>query len=250
MLAAILVLPVVVNSAPSVNSRKLSKAVDEQQTVEIASPRVRNPIAPSEKNRGKQIADASDKVKLAKANAKGKPRPHGLESLENVQPLFVQHHDEGKSADPKSRKAEVFYFDYSKNESIKVIVNLKNNTVEDTIVARGVANQPFFTRSEITAALQLIYDHPQMGPNLRKAYQDVTGQNLDNVNKLDAQGGVFFPDIHTPLGGLASDCLSDRCIQLFIPINDKNFIETSNLVVNLSKGEVLWVNQGLSGHTH
>lgn len=237
-------------SAQSEQAKRWRPSVDEQSVIEVASPRLNNPIAPSEKNRGEQIAQASEKLKRARQNALGKSRPRGLEKLENVQPLFVEHHDEGKNADPLSRKADVIYYDYANNQSIKVIVDLKSNAVQDTVVTQGAAHQPYFTRPEITAAMQLIFNHPQMGTNLRKAYQEVTRQQLTDVSKLDTQGGVYFPDNHSELGRLAAHCAAERCMQLFIPIDDTHFIDATNVVVNLSSGEVLWVKQGISGHSH
>ena len=237
-------------SANSERMRRLRPSADEQPAVEVANPRLNNPIAPSEKERGRRIAEDSDKVRLAKQGSLRRARPKGMEHLENVQFLYIEHHDEGKNADPRSRKADVHYYDYSKNQAIKVVVDLNNNTVDKTDIVQGVNNQPYFTRAEILAALQLIFNHQRMGPALRKAYHNITGQNLTDVNQLDAQGGIYFPDKHSKLGALAASCVSSRCMQLFIPINDKHFIDAANVVVNLSSGEVLWVKDGISGHSH
>ncbi len=236
--------------AASDEARRWRPAVDEQPSIEVANPRLNNPITPSENRRGKQIAQEADELKRATQNARGKPRPRELEALETVQPLYVEHHNEGKNADPQSRKADVVYYDYANDQAIKVVVDLNNNKIENTVVAEGAANQPFFTRAEITAAMQLIFNHPQMGTNLRKAYEKVTGQQLTDVSQLATQGGVYFPDGQSKLGRLAATCAKERCMQLFIPIDDSHFLDASNVVVNLSSGEVLWVKQGISGHSH
>jgi hypothetical protein len=263
LLTLVLLLPMeaVSDPLPQTGSRP-RVAADEQRTLEVRSPRGSNPLAPSEIDHGKQIADSSDQVKRAVANAAGSARlerlaarsPKLRQSLKNVQPLFTQRHIEDKNADPQSRKADVLYYNYSTNEVIRVVVNLNSNAVQETKVTRGVAEQPFFTSVEIKAALQLVFDHPLLGPRLRTAYQEVTGQNLTDVSPLEAkaQGGVFFPDsaAHTPLGDATADCAQDRCMQLFVPIDDTKFIDTTNLVVNLSTGQVLWVDEGLTGHTH
>lgn len=244
-------------SANSGHGRRMRPAADEQVVTDVANPRILNPIGSEELNRAKQFADSSDKVRQARlSDRRARGRVEGgqgataLERLETVQPLYVEHHDEEKNADPQSRRADVIYYDYSKNETIKVVVDLKNNKVEDTIVKPGSAHQPYFSRLEIQAAMQLIFDHPQMGPNLRKAYQDITGENLTDVSQLDAQGGKYLPDRHSKLGVLAASCVSDRCMQLFIPLDDTHFIDATNAVVNLSSGEVLWVKQGIGGHSH
>ena len=236
-------------SANSERMRRLRPSADEQPVIEVADPRLNNPVSPSEKDRGKRIADGSDKVRLAKQRQLRRAKPRALENLEDVQFLYIERHDEGKNADPRSRKADVHYYDYSKNQAIKVVVDLNNNSVEETRVAAGVNHQPFITRAEVLAGMRLIFNHPQMGTALRKAYQDITGRILSDVNQLDAQGGIYFPDKHSKLGVLAADCGSERCMQLFIPIDDKHFIDATNVVVNLSSGEVLWVKEGINGHS-
>jgi hypothetical protein len=263
LLTLVLLLPMEVVSGPSPQTGSRPRvAADEQRTVEVRSPHGSNPLAPSEIDHGRQIADSSDQVKRAVANAAGSARLERLaarspslgRSLKNVQPLFTQRHIEDKNADPQSRKADVLYYDYSTNEVIQVVVDLNNNAVQETKVTRGVAEQPFFTSVEIKAALQLIFDHPQLGPRLRAAYQEVTGQSLTDIGPLEAkaQGGIFFPNsaAHTPLGDATAECAQDRCMQLFVPIDDTKFIDTTNLVVNLSTGQVLWVDQGIAPHIH
>jgi hypothetical protein len=263
LLTLVLLLPVEAVSVPSArNGGRPRVAADELRTVEVRSPRGSNPLAPSEIDHSKQIADSSEQVKRAVANAAGSARLERLaarsptlgQSLKNVQPLFTQRHIEGKNADPQSRKADVLYYNYSTNEVIRVVVDLNSNAVQETKVTRGVAEQPFFTSVEIKAALQLIFDHPQLGHRLRTAYQEVTGQSLTDISPLEAkaQGGVFFPSsaARTPLGDATADCAQDRCMQLFVPIDDTKFIDTTNLVVNLSTGQILWVDEGVTPHAH
>ncbi len=226
-------------------------AADEQNTVEIAKkPRLLDPLSPSERSLAERLAQNANRSMRARMMSESKPRPKGLEGLENMQTLYSQHHNEDKNSDPLSRKADVFLYDYSNNESIRVVVDLKDNTVQDRVVTKGAVNQPFFTQREINAALQLIFDHPDMGSRLRNAYRNVSGQELINVNQLQAEGGIYFTDPRTPLGRITASCKEDRCMQLFIPINDSSFIDTSNVIVNLSTGEVMWTDQGISEHTH
>ncbi|WP_411726758.1 hypothetical protein [Methyloglobulus sp.] len=218
------------------------ESADEPRTVEVLRSLRGNPLAPDEIVRGRQVADSSDQIKRARVLAATLPRPPRLRLLlQDVHPLYTQRHIEAKNADPQSRRAEVFYFNYATNEVIQTVVNLNSNTVQETQVASGVANHPFFSRAEIKAALQLVFEHPQLGPSLRTAYREITGQSLTDVSQLEeAQGGVFYPAsaARTPLGNITADCAVDRCMQLFVPIGDL-FIDMSKLVVDLSTGEVL-----------
>jgi hypothetical protein len=219
---------------------------DEQQTVEIRNPRSHNPLAPSEMDRGKFLAESSEHVKRVKRERLAQPR----NPVQSLKPLYVQRHND-KNDDPNSRKADVFYYDYSKNEAIRVVVDLNSNTVQDTQVASGAANQPYFTRAEVETALQLIFDDPHIGPLFKKAYKDITGSELvDVVSQLQhAQGGIYRHDLNVPLKSVTADCVTDRCMELFIPIDDVNFIDMSNIVVDLSKMQVLSV-AGPTPHIH
>lgn len=250
LITAVAILISLQASADPRSGRRLRPSADEQAVVEMANPGLLDPIGPSERNKGKQIADNSNKVKSARQVTGRRAKPRGLQNLDNVQFLYMERHDEGKNADPRSRKADVNYFDYSTNQAIKVVVDLNNSTVSETSVSQGPARQPYFTRAEVTAAMQLIFDHPQMGPVLRKAYQEIAGQPLLDVSQLDAQGGLYFPDNQSKLGRMAANCATQRCMQLFIPVDDAHFIDATNLVVNLSSGDLLWVNQGIAGHSH
>jgi hypothetical protein len=229
-------------------------AVDEERTVEVNRPHGSTPSTPREASRGKQVADASIRIKSARARVTGSTRSPRLRQLlpEDVKFLYVQRHIEGKNADPRSRKVDVYYYDYLKNDAYRVVVDLNTNTVQETHVTRGFRHAPFFTRAEINAGLQLMIDDPVLGPKFLEIYQNLTGQPLANVSQLNAEGGIFFPDsaAHTPLGDITADCALDRCIQFFININDEKYIDVSQMVVNLSKGKVLRVGEGVTGHNH
>lgn len=248
---------------PMAASSQSRHTADEPGTMEIRNPREHNPLAPSEIDRGKLLAESSDQIKRAKASvvgfatssAAGLPRSpvsaRLAATVQSLKPLYVQSHDD-KNDHPDSRKADVMYYNYSTNETIRVVVDLKSNTVQETRVASGVTNQPFFTRAEVEAALQLILDDAHTGPLLQKAYQKITGLSLvDVINQLkDAQGGIFFHDTHTPWGMVTADCVHDRCMQLFIPIDEASYIDMSNVVVDLSKMQVLWIDAGPTPHIH
>jgi hypothetical protein len=240
--------------AVSVQLPKTRVPADQQQTIEVPSPHDSNPLAPSERSRGKETADASDTVKRARASAAGSHRPPRLRQLlEDVPLLYAQRHtNEDKNAPGQSRIADVFYYNYATNQSMQVVVNLNNNTVQETKVASGVVNQPYSSSAEIKVLLQLIFEDPVHGPRLRRAYQDVTGQTLNDVSPLEAraQAGIFFPGsaAHTPLGDFTAACAQDRCMQLFVPNDDTHFIDMSDVVVDLSTGQVLSGGVGPAGH--
>jgi hypothetical protein len=103
------------------------------------------------------------------------------------------------------------------------------------------------TSAETEAALQLILDHPRLGRALRDMTFQAIGLPLDAAWQIQAQGVPFFvaSALDTPLEKITAICEYHRCAQLFIPFNDSTFIDTSNLVVDLSAGQLLWLDQGL-----
>ena len=210
-------------------------AVDEQRTAEIDSPLSHNPLASSEIDSAKRLAKA---------------QPSAI--VQTLQPLYVQRHIGDKNADPKTRKADVLYYNYQTNKTIRVVVNLNSNQVEETKVLQGTANQPFFNRAEIETALQLIFDNPHTGPSLRAAYLKITGKNLVDVKTqlMDAQGGVFSHDPNIAMAPVTAACTQDRCMQLFIPIDEASYIDMVNVIVDLSKRQVLWIDAGPAVHLH
>lgn len=250
----LLLLPLVLLQPAVAESRQFeSRAADEQLVSESPTPRGTTPAAPTEITRSKRIADNAAPIRQARSNARNLRRAaRALSQLSPVQTLYVQRHIEDKNDSRQSRKADVFYYDYSKNQSIQVTTDLDTNTVLETRVSKGVGNQPFFSSTEIKAATQLVLDHPVLGSRLRTLYQEISGQPLNNISQLTVQGGIFFPASmeQAPLGAVTAGCAEDRCMQLFVSVDDKGFIDVSNLVVDLSRGEVLWVEEGLTGHRH
>lgn len=136
---------------------------------------------------------------------------------------------------------------YVNGEVIRQVINVKTGAVERTDVAHGVGSQAFVTSRETNAAVQLILDHPQLGRSLRAMYRQASGHVLTQASQICAQAGISFPDsaTGTPLEAVTAVCQSQRCVQLFLPYDDTRFIDASNLVVDLSAGQLLWMDQGL-----
>ena len=171
-----------------------------------------------------------------------------MQGLSDVQFLYAERHDEDKSADPSLRRADVFYYDYASDELIQQLVNVKTGAVEDIKVVTQVKAP--VTSVEASAAVGLILAHPTLGPSLRQMVQQVTGEDLLDVNQISAQGGLFFADaaVGTPLEKITEICQFHRCIQLFLPFDETRFIDTSNLVIDLSAGQLLWVDEALHAY--
>jgi hypothetical protein len=165
-----------------------------------------------------------------------------------VQYLYTERHPTDKDSTTRSRRADVYYYDYNRDEVLRQVVDLRNGEVLES-QSRRAETPPPVTRVEARAGLQLILDHPQLGPSLRSLYREVSGRELTNPDQLRAQAGLAdAPPAGSPLATVAAACAQHRCLQYLLPYDDQRFIDATNLVVDLSAGEVLWVDQGLRAH--
>ncbi len=222
-------------------------AVDQAQNAELSDPTGTDPLTPTEVNTVRQLALNSPQIQQASARAQAAFRPARPQALADVQYLFTQRHDEAKDTPTDARRANVVFYDYATDEVIHQIVDIKTGTVDETFTEQGNGNQPAVTSAESNTALQLILEHAVLGPSLRQMHQQATGQPLVDASQVHAQGGIFFVDsaIGSPLEPITAICKYHRCIQLFIPYNDTHFIDASNLVVDLSAGQLLWADEAL-----
>ena len=223
-------------------------AVDQMQTVEIANPTGTDPLTPSEMTIAKRVSADSPQLKAQQALASHALYPSHTAALTDVQFLFAERHDENKSAPTDVRRADVYYYDYANDEVLHQVINVQTGQVEEAYTQQG--QQPAVTNIEATAAVQLILDHPQLGFTLRQLHRRASGHDLDTATDVAAQGGIFFADsaIGTPLEKITGICKFHRCVQLFLPYDDTHFIDASNLVVDLSAGQLLWVDEALTAY--
>jgi hypothetical protein len=223
-------------------------SVDQMQTVALSNPTGSDPLTLNEISAAKTVATNSTQMQAIQLRAASVIRPSQMAKLSTVQPLYVERHDEDKDAPVEARRADVFYYDYANDEAFVQVVNLKTGQVD---LVNTLAGNPLpITSAETEAALQLILDHPRLGRALRDMTFQAIGLPLDAAWQIQAQGVPFFvaSALDTPLEKITAICEYHRCAQLFIPFNDSTFIDTSNLVVDLSAGQLLWLDQGLQLH--
>jgi hypothetical protein len=223
-----------------------SLAVDQMQTSEQANPIGSDPLTPNEITLIKKIASESPALKLQSDKASKRVRPSRTALLSDVQFVFTQRHIEKKDAPPELRRADVFYYDYASDEVLHQVINVKTGEVEEVFTSSDLRLP--VASIEATAAVQLILDHPQLGSTLRKLHKQVSGHELALASNVAAQGGLFFREsaLGTPLERVTAICEFHRCVQLFLPYDETHFIDSSNLVIDLSAGQLLWVDEALT----
>lgn len=129
------------------------------------------------------------------------------------------------------RRAEVRYYDYGRDELITRTVNLDTGTVEGSRAQRGV--QPSAHPGELREALELILASP-LGKGVREDYKDATGKALNSPDQLWFNGDVYRTYREANVPAALRKCGEHRCVRLVTKIRNGSWIDTRNLIVDLS----------------
>ncbi|MCX4237174.1 Tat pathway signal sequence domain protein [Streptomyces ortus] len=136
--------------------------------------------------------------------------------------------------DPNApRRAEVSFYDYKDDSLVTKTVNLDTGKVESTDTQHGV--QPPLSRDETVEAARLLIADP-LGAGLRADYKDATGKKLTTPDQLLLNGMVFRAVPGTPAS--VADCGKHRCTRLFVKVKNGSWIDSRDLVIDLSARKV------------
>ncbi|AJF67893.1 hypothetical protein [Streptomyces vietnamensis] len=130
-----------------------------------------------------------------------------------------------------SRRAEVRLYDYGRDELITKTVNLDTGKVEKSGAQHGV--QPSAHPEELREALELILVSP-LGKGVKEDYKDATGKELTSTGQLWFNGDVYrtYRESHVP--AQLARCGEHRCVRLVTKVLNGAWIDTRNLIVDLS----------------
>lgn len=203
-------------------------AVVESAPREEAEGTGRDPLTDDELERAERIA-ASRSFRASGEDVHGKPGPQPLAAdLAELSP------EETGAADPP-RRAEVRYYDYEDDTYITKTVDLDSGKVERTDTQRGV--QPPPSGEEVREAARLLIADP-LGEGLKKDYLDATGKELTGPGQLTVTGFVYRVDAENPGPRRLADCGEHRCVRLFTRVVNGPWIDTRQLVIDLSDRSV------------
>ncbi|MGW3243663.1 Tat pathway signal sequence domain protein [Streptomyces sp. NPDC001070] len=184
----------------------------------------RGPLTKAEVDRAKSIALQRDALRSAE-NVDGGRGPEYLDT-DLAEPADAS----GASAD-EARRVEVLFYDYGHDRLVKKTVNLTAGTVEHTDTATGMQPPPSNDETREAAAL-LIQD--ALGKGLRADFKAATkGRELTSPDQLRLRGISFNTSEQSAPAGLGK-CGTHRCVRLFTQVKDGPWIDTTNLVVDLS----------------
>ncbi|MFI8910067.1 Tat pathway signal sequence domain protein [Streptomyces sp. NPDC053513] len=130
-----------------------------------------------------------------------------------------------------SRRAEVRLYDYGRDELVTKTVNLDTGKVESSGAQRGV--QPSAHPDELREALELILAGP-LGKGVKEDYEDATGKELTSTEQLWFNGDVYRTYRESKVPAALARCGEHRCVRLVTKVLNGAWIDTRNLVVDLS----------------
>ncbi|MFF3327668.1 Tat pathway signal sequence domain protein [Streptomyces sp. NPDC002889] len=182
----------------------------------------RDPLTDDELERAEQLA-LSPAARAEGRSVTGDRGPHHL-TTNLAEPLPSE-------ADAGPRRAEVRFYDYRSDELVTKTVNLDTGKVERTGTQHGV--QPSPHREELREALELILGDP-LGADLKADYQHATGKPLTTPDQLWFNGDVYRPYREENVPDKLAECGEHRCVRMVTKVKDGAWIDTRNLIVDLS----------------
>ncbi|MFF7212446.1 Tat pathway signal sequence domain protein [Streptomyces sp. NPDC008238] len=184
----------------------------------------RGPLTKAEVDRAKSIALRRDALRSAEDVAGGR----GPEYLDTD---LAEPADATGARTEGARRVEVLFYDYGHDRLVKKTVDLTAGTVERTDTATGLQPPPSPDETRQAAAL-LIGD--ALGAGLRADFTAATkGRELTSPGQLRLRGISFNTAEQFAPAGLAK-CGRHRCVRLFTQVKDGPWIDTTQLVVDLS----------------
>ncbi|WP_328552828.1 Tat pathway signal sequence domain protein [Streptomyces sp. NBC_00358] len=187
----------------------------------------RDPLTDDETKRVEQLAvnrqlfDSSENVEGARG-----PQRVGVDLAEP---------ETAELDDPNApRRADVTFYDYKDDTLVTKTVNLDTGKVEGTGVQHGV--QPPISRDEMTEAAKLLIADP-LGAGLKADFKDATGKELTSPDQLVLNSMVYRATPGAQPAVLAS-CGEHRCVRLFPKAKNGPWIDSRDLVIDLSTRKV------------
>jgi hypothetical protein len=184
----------------------------------------RDPLTDDETKRAEQLA-VNRSLRDSGENVTGGKGPQRLATdLAELSP------EEVAQADPP-RRAEVSYYDYKDDSYVIKTVDLASGKVEHTETQHGV--QPPPSRDEAREAARLLIAD-KLGDGLKRDYKDATDRALTGPDQLTVTGFVYRVDEENAGPAALADCGKHRCVRLFTRVTGGQWIDTRQLVIDLS----------------
>ncbi|KOV83700.1 Tat pathway signal sequence domain protein [Streptomyces sp. NRRL WC-3723] len=207
--------------------------VVEQAPAEEKQGTGRDPLTDDELRRVEKIA-AAGRLSATARDVDGDRGPQRL-SVDLAEP------EAAEADDPNApRRADVTFYDYENDALVTRTVNLRTGKVERTGTQRGV--QPPPSRAENAEAARILIADP-LGAGLKADYKDATGKALTSPDQLELSGGIYEASPGAQPAVL-DKCGVHRCVRLFSKVRNGPWIDTRDLVIDLSARKAAALDRG------
>lgn len=180
----------------------------------------REPLSTQETGYAIHLASTDRSIPAAATNVLGESGPEFL------------YADVPQDVDTTGRKAVVVLYDYTTNTAYQQTVNLKTSAVTS---AHSQGAQPPPSPEEAIAAVKLVIAADPPLPAATQ-FEELEGVPLVSPDQVSYVAGTWIYD-KTTTGG--KSCGAERCAQLIIKTPAGVYLESTNVVVNLSKRKVV-----------
>ncbi|MFJ5832991.1 Tat pathway signal sequence domain protein [Streptomyces sp. NPDC093089] len=192
-------------------------------------------VAPAPAEGAKGVgSDPLTDAELARAEALALTPP-GASAQQDVEGGRGPQHLATELAEPRpgdpARRADVRFYDYARDELVTRTVNLDTGKVEKSGTQKGV--QPSAHPEELREALELILASP-LGKGVKEDYADATGKELTSTTQLWFNGDAYRPYREASVPAQLARCGEHRCVRLVTKVLNGAWIDTRNLIVDLS----------------
>ncbi|WP_369249921.1 Tat pathway signal sequence domain protein [Streptomyces sp. R41] len=187
----------------------------------------RDPLTDDEMKRVERIARNQQSF-AASENVEGKRGPQRI-SVDLAEP------ETNELDDPNApRRADVSFYDYKDDTLVTKTVNLDTGKVEKTGTQHDV--QPPISRDEMIEAAKLLIADP-LGAGLKADFKDATGKELTSPDQLMLNSMVYRATSGAQPAVLDA-CGEHRCVRLFPKVKNGPWIDSRDLVIDLSARKV------------
>lgn len=141
--------------------------------------------------------------------------------------LLIERHQAPKGS--VARRADVYVYNYDRNELTQRVVDLDTQQIVATIVSRWV--QLPLTDSEVARAIALVSADDEEWTLLQHDYERIAGRPLDGVDQLQVKAFSFHADsLPEHLNAASRNCGIHRCAKLLLYTDERIVFEMSPIV--------------------
>jgi Cu2+-containing amine oxidase len=197
-------------------------------TISYAHPN--DPLSKDEINKLSLLTQESQGRTAARASSK---KTNEVKQPNEI--LLIERHYQ-KYAPKGQRLADVFTYDYQRNELIESLVDLNSSRVISTSRKQGV--QLPLTQNELKRVKRIVFEDDVERRILENEYQRITSQKLTDSSELYFKAFTFVANNLPHRANEASKlCGIQRCAQIVL-YTGQNIVFEVSPIVNLSEGVV------------